>query len=367
MTADRGAARRPGGRGSRAPASLSPSRAGDFLTCPLLYRFRVDRPAARAAQPGRHPRHGGARRAGAAVRPPGASSAPRSRPTTWCAPSGSGCSRPSPSWPSCSTRPTRTPATPVTPLADAWLQSAGDLLDAYFALEDPTRLEPAERELFVEHDLESGLRLRGYVDRLDVAPTGDLRVVDYKTGRAPREGFEAKAMFQMRFYALVLWRLRGGCRGCCSCSTSAAARCCATSPTRPTCWPPSASWRRSGRPSAGHRARRLAAQPRAGCATGATTRRCARPSAAPRPTSRRCEVPTVPCRVPRRAAVPVTGARRLRAPLPAHARRRDLTPRHAVPLSGQRFRPAQGHPEMCRTPRGTDPEKGGCAASACLR
>jgi putative RecB family exonuclease len=92
---------------------------------------------------------------------------------------------------------------------DAWLQSARDLLDAYFELEDPTRLEPAERELFVEHDLESGLRLRGYVDRLDVAPTGALRVVDYKTGRAPREGFEAKAMFQMRFYALVLWRLRG--------------------------------------------------------------------------------------------------------------------------------------------------------------
>ena len=98
----------------------------------------------------------------------------------------------------------------VTPLdEDAWLQSARDLLDAYFELEDPTRLEPAERELFVEHDLESGLRLRGYVDRLDVAPTGALRVVDYKTGRAPREGFEAKAMFQMRFYALVLWRLRG--------------------------------------------------------------------------------------------------------------------------------------------------------------
>ena len=83
------------------------------------------------------------------------------------------------------------------------------LLDSYFALEDPTVLEPAERELFVECDLESGLRLRGYVDRLDEAPDGALRVVDYKTGRAPREGFEAKAMFQMRFYALVLWRLRG--------------------------------------------------------------------------------------------------------------------------------------------------------------
>ena len=39
----------------------------------------------------------------------------------------------------------------------------------YFALEDPTRLEPAERELLVEATLESGLLLRGYVDRLDVA------------------------------------------------------------------------------------------------------------------------------------------------------------------------------------------------------
>jgi putative RecB family exonuclease len=92
---------------------------------------------------------------------------------------------------------------------DEWLGSARGLLDAYFDLEDPSRLEPAERELFVECDLASGLRLRGYVDRLDVATSGALRVVDYKTGRAPREGFEAKAMFQMKFYALVLWRLRG--------------------------------------------------------------------------------------------------------------------------------------------------------------
>ena len=36
-----------------------------------------------------------------------------------------------------------------------------------------------------------------------------MRVVDYKTGRSPSEYFEAKALFQMRFYALVLWRMRG--------------------------------------------------------------------------------------------------------------------------------------------------------------
>ena len=72
-----------------------------------------------------------------------------------------------------------------------------------------------------------------------------MRVVDYKTGRSPSELFEAKALFQMRFYALVLWRLRGvGPRACCSWSTSATARSCATSPTSTTCWPPSARSRR---------------------------------------------------------------------------------------------------------------------------
>jgi putative RecB family exonuclease len=90
-----------------------------------------------------------------------------------------------------------------------WLASARSLLEGYFALEDPRRLEPAERERLVEVVLESGLRLRGYVDRLDVAPTGEIRVVDYKTGAAPREAFEGKALFQLKFYALVVWRTRG--------------------------------------------------------------------------------------------------------------------------------------------------------------
>jgi putative RecB family exonuclease len=54
-----------------------------------------------------------------------------------------------------------------------------------------------------------GLRLRGYVDRLDINAAGDIRVIDYKTGSTPREAFEAKALFQMKFYALVLWRTRG--------------------------------------------------------------------------------------------------------------------------------------------------------------
>ncbi|HZC27461.1 MAG TPA: PD-(D/E)XK nuclease family protein, partial [Actinopolymorphaceae bacterium] len=90
-----------------------------------------------------------------------------------------------------------------------FLAEARGLLDGYFRLEDPTRLEPAEREMYVECVLDSGLMLRGYIDRLDEAPDGALRVVDYKTGKAPGPGYEQRAMFQMRFYALVLWRVRG--------------------------------------------------------------------------------------------------------------------------------------------------------------
>ena len=91
----------------------------------------------------------------------------------------------------------------------AFLAGAQPLLDGYFAVEDPTRLEPAERESLVSTLVDGELVIRGYIDRLDVSPAGELRVVDYKTGGAPREAFEGRALFQLKFYALVLWRTRG--------------------------------------------------------------------------------------------------------------------------------------------------------------
>ncbi len=91
---------------------------------------------------------------------------------------------------------------------ESWFAGARTLVEQWFGLEDPSRLEPEARELYVETEVD-GLTLRGYVDRLDVAPDGSMRVVDYKTGRSPGEAFEAKALFQMKFYALVLWRIRG--------------------------------------------------------------------------------------------------------------------------------------------------------------
>jgi putative RecB family exonuclease len=98
---------------------------------------------------------------------------------------------------------------PQDPELAAWLESVGPLLAAYFDLEDPRLLQPEARELLVETELASGVLLRGYIDRLDVAPSGELRVVDYKTGAAPGEAAETRALFQMKFYALALLQLRG--------------------------------------------------------------------------------------------------------------------------------------------------------------
>jgi putative RecB family exonuclease len=92
---------------------------------------------------------------------------------------------------------------------EAWLLSAQEAVARWFELEDPTRLEPAERETFVECLLDSGLMLRGVIDRIDVAPDGAVRITDYKSGSSPAEGFEARALFQLRFYGLMIWRTRG--------------------------------------------------------------------------------------------------------------------------------------------------------------
>ena len=90
-----------------------------------------------------------------------------------------------------------------------WLASCTAFLDNYFRMEDPQYLEPEARELWVKHELATGLTLRGIVDRIDVAPDGRIRVVDYKTGKSPSSRFEDKALFQLKFYALVIWRERG--------------------------------------------------------------------------------------------------------------------------------------------------------------
>jgi putative RecB family exonuclease len=185
----------------RRPA-LSPSRANDFKQCPLLYRFRaIDRlpEVPTAAQVRGTLVHAVLERLfllPAEERTPDAARALLG-----------------PTWARLCDDDPGLPAALFGDGADpqAWLASAGRPLDAYFALEDPRLLEPEARELLVEVELESGLLLRGYVDRVDRTGTdgATIRVVDYKTGSAPRPVAEARALFQMKFYALALLILRG--------------------------------------------------------------------------------------------------------------------------------------------------------------
>lgn len=178
--------------------ALSPSRAADFTSCPLLYRFRtVDRlpePSSAAAVRGTLVHR--------VLEELFDLPSPRRTPEQ-------AEQMLEPAWEQLLTDEPDLGLIFQDDDPAAWLASCQQALRTYFDLEDPRLLEPAERELYVESLLASKLLLRGIVDRLDVASDGSIRVVDYKTGRAPGEGFEHTALFQLRFYALVIWRTRG--------------------------------------------------------------------------------------------------------------------------------------------------------------
>ncbi len=184
------------GRGRR--LALSPSRAGDFKQCPLLYRFRaIDRLPEKSSK---------AQLKGTVVH--------AALEALFALPADHRVSERAeelvePAW-------DRVLADSPE-LADVigpgdrgqFLADARRLVSNYYRLEDPTRFEPESCEMRVETELDDGVLLRGFVDRIDVSPTGLIRVVDYKTGRAPWALSESKALFQMKFYALVLFRTRG--------------------------------------------------------------------------------------------------------------------------------------------------------------
>lgn len=179
--------------------SLSPSRAADFKTCPLLYRFRtIDR----IPEPPTSDQARGTLVHAVLERlfdlPSGERTVEAANALV------------TPQWERLrEEQPLLEQLFAETGTPAEFLDSTSVLLTGYFTVEDPRRLEPAERECLVEAVVDDHLLIRGYIDRLDVSPAGDIRVVDYKTGGAPREAFEARALFQLKFYALVLWRTRG--------------------------------------------------------------------------------------------------------------------------------------------------------------
>lgn len=180
-------------------SALSPSRAKDFQQCPLLFRYRtVDRlpePASAAATKGTLVHSVLERLYDAPPAERTADYAVGLLPQAW--------------------EDLRQRDKRVEQLFDnpselsQWLAEARSLIERYFLMERPTHLAPAGRERFIEVEVADGLLLRGIIDRVDMSTSGAMRIVDYKTGKSPRPQYTEDALFQMRFYALMVWRLTG--------------------------------------------------------------------------------------------------------------------------------------------------------------
>ena len=240
--------------------SLSPSRAGDFMTCPLLYRFRViDRlpePPSPAATRGtvvhavlerlfdlpaaeRTPE--AARGAGRA----GVAAAARGRARSWQRLFAESETRRAAAqvaeWLAGAERPARRVLPAGGPDA-GWSRPSASCTST-------TALDVGP----------GAARLRRPARRRPRAATCGSSTT--RPARRPAEGFEGKALFQMRFYALVLWRMHGRVPRMLQLLYLGQRRGLRYEPDEATCARPSARSRRSGGHRPRPRDRRLAAQP----------------------------------------------------------------------------------------------------------
>lgn len=188
-----------GGVMARRSPALSPSRANDFRQCPLMFRLRaidqIPEPPSAAATLGTlvhavlealfdHPAADRIEeRAMEAIRP---------------------------TWESMKQADDGLASLHHSSTEEAsWINEGQQRIATYFTMENPERLEPDAREHLVEFQLPDGPLLRGVIDRVDVAPDGSIRIIDYKTGKTPAAQYGAQGKSQMRFYALLVTRVRG--------------------------------------------------------------------------------------------------------------------------------------------------------------
>jgi putative RecB family exonuclease len=177
--------------------TLSPSRAGDFKTCPRLYKFRS---IERVPEP-------------ITIHQARGTTAHLALQRLFDVPA-----------------PRRTPERLADLFRAAWseLRLGGDhrdlfesveaerrwgiqcmtLLANYFSVEDPRTFEPIHRELDMLEDFD-GVVVRGILDRIDRRPDGRLVITDYKTGLVRPERHALPAFFALKVYALLIRRRLG--------------------------------------------------------------------------------------------------------------------------------------------------------------
>ncbi len=171
-------------------ATLSPSRASDFKTCPQLFKFR------------------------AIDKLPEPTSVYQARGTTAHLALQRLFDLPAPK---------RTPDALYDLFREAWMElkelefnelfatvdeerewgiESLTLLANYFAIEDPQAFDPIDRELDMLEEL-GDMTLRGILDRMEEGPDG-LVITDYKSGKAPPERYALPAFFALKIYALLI-------------------------------------------------------------------------------------------------------------------------------------------------------------------
>jgi putative RecB family exonuclease len=83
------------------------------------------------------------------------------------------------------------------------------LLRRYFDMEDPRADTVLGTELRVSAKTSDGVVIRGIIDRLELDANGELVVTDYKTGRAPSEGWEQKSLAGVHIYSFLCEQMFG--------------------------------------------------------------------------------------------------------------------------------------------------------------
>ena len=178
------------------PIALSASRANDFRQCPLLYRFRaIDRlpePTTEAQFKGTVVHAVFEKLFGLPPAERNPDAAIGLLPETFEA-----------------LRAEEDPT--VVPAGEErrFLNDCAALVFNYYHVEDPRRFDPTGREQYIHTVLPDATPVRGFMDRLDVASTGEVRIVDYKTGKKPLPRYSGSVEFQMRLYSLMYWRVYG--------------------------------------------------------------------------------------------------------------------------------------------------------------